>query len=37
VVENGLFIDIADEVIVGHEDGTADVIVFHDDEDEDSH
>ena len=34
VVENGLFIDIADEVIVGHEDGTADVIVYHDDEDE---
>ena len=30
VVENGLFIDIADEVIVGHEDGTADVIAFED-------
>jgi ribose 5-phosphate isomerase A len=34
VVDNGLFIDVADEVIVGHEDGTADVIVYHDDEDE---
>lgn len=34
VVENGLFIDIADEVIVGHEDGTADVIVYDDGDDE---
>lgn len=33
VVDNGLFIDIADEVIVGHEDGTADVIVLNDDDD----
>jgi ribose 5-phosphate isomerase A len=34
VVDTGLFIAIADEVIVGHEDGTADIIVFHDDDED---
>ena len=32
VVETGLFLDIADTVIVGHEDGTTDMLSLSEDE-----